>query len=99
MDRQELIEEAEFVGQVATHNLRWMRNHPDRIDQRKKAYMRAYLQRMQYLAKVQKKEQKKNARLAGLTRFWTRIRSLTAIISKNWRSVNQKDGGTHESNL
>lgn len=95
MDRQSIIHEAQHAGQAATHNLKWMEKHPDRVNQRVAARNKAYLQLMQHYAR----EEKKNARRVGLTRFWTRIRSLTAIITKNWRSVNQKDGGTHESNV
>ncbi|REK54747.1 MAG: hypothetical protein C6W55_10480 [Thermobacillus sp.] len=65
MDRQALAREAEAAARRARHNLRWIRKHPDRIDQAKLADMEAYLERMIRFAE----EEKRNARRAGRT-FW-----------------------------
>ncbi|MNT81355.1 hypothetical protein D3C72_2209460 [compost metagenome] len=92
MDRQALIEDAYAAGRAAAHNMRWMAQHPDRIDPDKAGQMQEYLIKMEAFAKEevqgQDVQEMKNARLAGLTRLRScASRILSSIIANIIHSV------------
>lgn len=76
MSRDQLIEEARAAGQAAKHNLKFIRNNPDKVDQSKVADMEAYLHMLIDFEKCEKK----NARLAGRTSLRTRLKNLVVSI-------------------
>jgi len=82
MNRVELIEGARTAAKHAKHNLRWIEKHPDRIDPSKREDMVAYLNRMIRFAEAEKK----NARLAGLTRLRCRLSNLVVLIISQKRT-------------
>ncbi|WP_274363735.1 hypothetical protein [Paenibacillus thermotolerans] len=77
MSRDKLIADALEAAKHARHNLKWILNNPEKIDESKREDMVAHLQRMIRFADIEMK----NARRAGRTSLRTRLRtSLFAFI-------------------
>lgn len=76
MSREQLAAEALEVAKAAEHNMWWIWNHPDRVDQSKVDDMIAYLQRMHHLARMEMK----NARRAGRTSQKSTVQSIFSSL-------------------
>ncbi|WP_054028118.1 hypothetical protein [Bacillus sp. FJAT-28004] len=76
MSRDQLVEEALAAGKAAKHNLKFIKNNPDKVNQNKMPDMEAYLQ---MLVRFEASE-KKNARRLGRTSLRTRLKNLVVSI-------------------
>lgn len=85
MSRDQLIAEARAAGQAARHNLRFIQNNPDKVDQSKLPDMEEYLR---MLIRFEAYE-KKNARRLGRTSLRSRLKFLLlSIITQKLTSRN-----------
>ncbi|WP_127580947.1 hypothetical protein [Paenibacillus koleovorans] len=76
MSEKQLIEQARQAAKNAKHNLKWIRDHPERIMPGKKVAM---VQHLEILISFSK-EERKNARRAGRTRLRKRLSDLVVAI-------------------
>ncbi|MBO7747379.1 hypothetical protein I8J29_24645 [Paenibacillus sp. MWE-103] len=76
MTREQLAAEARRAGRNAVHNLKWMREYPNRYEPDKRSEMEAYLLKMIQFARYEIE----NARRPGRTSERSRVRELLFSI-------------------